>query len=70
MSKPEIVEGLDPCEDCGAPWIDEGNGTPTQTHTEKCWTAPRKTVQISYAINPQTGDKIYVFVQRRNRANR
>ena len=37
----KVVEGLDPCEDCGAPWMDEGDGTPTQTHTDKCWTAPK-----------------------------
>ena len=42
MSAPKIVEGLEPCEDCGAPWVDEGNGTPVQAHTDKCWTAPRK----------------------------
>ena len=42
LERPKVVEGLDPCDDCGAPWIDEGNGSPTQTHTNKCWTSPAK----------------------------
>ena len=44
--RPKVVEGLEPCDDCGAPWIDEGNGSPTQTHTDKCWTSPTKAPPI------------------------
>ena len=52
MSKnSKVIEGLGLCEDCGAPWMDEGNG-PTQIHTDKCWTAPSAVRQRG---NDETG---------------
>ena len=34
----KAVPYLEPCEDCGAPWEANTDGTPVQIHKADCWT--------------------------------
>ena len=37
-----VIVGLDPCDYCGAMWVEEYDRTPVQTHKDSCWTATKK----------------------------